>query len=135
MGNSKTEEYWAYDFLWFIEGIPSISKGDLDKYMAAYFDGLYLSNLKNKPTPPANFSKAHFKKADTQINDRQTFEGTINTLDFLTGQPIIFNVKVHVRHYTAVQHTAVLFEISPQDYKNVVWDSLDGVANGFQLKK
>jgi hypothetical protein len=133
-GNSKTEEYWAYDFLWFVDGVQSLSKSHLDKYMADYFNGLYLSNLKNKPTPPANFSKAHFKKAGVQMNDKQTFEGTISTLDFLTGQPITFNVKVHVRQYARMQHTAVLFEISPQNYKRVVWDSLDGVANGFMLK-
>ncbi len=133
--NNKTEEYWAYDFLWFIEGLPSVSKGNLDKYMTDYYNGLYLSNLKGKPAPPAKFTKAHFKKAEAQINDKQTFEGTINTLDFLTGQPITFNVKVHVRHYPQAQHTAVIFEVSPQLYKNVVWDSLDGVANGFELKK
>jgi hypothetical protein len=134
-GNNKTDEYWAYDFLWFVDGMPSLSKGDLDKYMIDYYTGLYLSNLKNKTAAPSNFTKAHFKKATVQVNDKQTFEGTITTLDFLTSQPITFNVKVHVRHYPEVQHTAILFEISPQDYKNVVWDSLDGVANGFQLKK
>lgn len=134
-GNNKTEEYWAYDFLWFIEGQPTISKSDLDKYMMDYYSGLYLSNLKNKTAPPAKFTKAHFRKAEAQINDKQTFEGSISTLDFLTGEPITFNIKVHVRHYPEVQHTAVIFEVSPQSYKNVVWDSLDGVANGFQLKK
>lgn len=134
-GDNQTEEYWAYDFLWFVEGQPSISKSDLDKYMTAYFSGLYLSNLKNKAAPPANFTKAHFKKAAAQINDKQTFKGKISTLDYLTGLPVTFNIKVHVRHYPEVQHTAILFEVSPQPYKNVVWDSLDGVANSLQVQK
>lgn len=133
--SSETEEHWAYDFLWFIEGQPSISKSDLDKYMTDYYSGLYLSNLKNKTAPPPGFTKAHFKKADTQINDKKTFKGTVSTLDFLTGLPVSFNIKVHIRPYPETQHTAILFEVSPQSYKNVVWDSLDGIANGFQLKK
>ena len=130
-GNSKTGEYWAYDFLWFVEGQPPIKKGDLDKYMVQYFTGLYLSNLKNKTNPPASFTKAHFKKAHAQQNDKETYEGNISTLDFLTGQSIAFYAKVHVRYYPEVQHAAILFEISPQPYKNVVWDELDGVVNGF----
>ena len=134
-GNNKTGEYWAYDFLWIVEGEPAISKSDLDKYMTQYFTGLYISNLKNKTAPMPGFIKAKFKKAHAQQNDKETYEGNISTLDFLTGQTIAFYAKVHVRYYPEVQHAAIIFEISPQSYKNVVWDSLDGVANGFSIKK
>jgi hypothetical protein len=134
-GNSKTDEYWGYDLLWFVKGLKSVKKGDLDKYIMQYFNGLYLSNLKNKTNAPSGFTKAGFKKAKAQQNDKETFKGGIKTLDFLTGQPIAFNAKVHVRNYPGVQHTAILFEISPQAYKNVVWDCLDGVVNGFAIKK
>lgn len=134
--NSQSEEYWAYDFLWYVNGLPVIKKSDLDKYMADYYNGLYLTNSKNKPQPTTNFSKAHFKKVDAQINDKLTFEGRISTLDYLTGLPVKFNARVHVRYdASAQQHTAILFEVSPQSYKNVIWDSLDGVANGFRLNK
>jgi len=129
-GKSTTNQYWAYAFLWFVDGDQKLKKDDLESYLTQYFDGLYLSNLKNKTGAPANFTQAKVKKMKAQVNDQQTFEAGINTLDFLSGKTISFYARVHVRNYKT-GHTAVLFEISPQDYKNVVWDELDGVVNGF----
>jgi hypothetical protein len=136
-GDAKnTSQYWGYDFLWYVEGVQSLRKKDLDKYMTSYYNGLYLSNLKGKPTSTGKFTKADIKKADIQqLNDKETYTGTVSTLDFLTGQPINFNLKIHVRQYAPLNHTAIIFEVSPQDYTNMVWDRLDGVANGFSVKK
>jgi len=132
-GDSKTGEYWSYAFLWFIDGLPVYKKDTLENYLTQYFNGLYISNLKNKTNAPANFTAVKLKKNRAALTDQQTFEGKITTLNFLTGQPIAFYVRIHVRNYALNGHTAVLYEISPQDYDNVVWDKLDGVVNGFQV--
>jgi len=134
-GNSKTGEYWAYAFLWFVEGEQSLKKDALQSYLTQYFNGLYLSNLKNKANAPANFTKADIKKARPGLNDEQAFDGKITTLDFLTGQAITFYTRIHIRNYKITGHSAILVEISPQDYQNVVWDKLDGVVNGFEINK
>jgi len=132
-GNSKTDEYWSYTFLWFIDGTPKYKSDTLQSYLTQYFTGLYTSNLKNKPKPPTGFTQAQIKKVSTQPFDQQTFEGNITTLDFLTGQPISFYARIHIRNFTAIGHTAVLVEISPKEYRQPVWTELDGVANGFKL--
>ena len=56
-GNSKSSEYWAYVFLWFIHGKPWLHEDTLNSYLTQYYNGLYLSNLKNKTNPPSNFHK------------------------------------------------------------------------------
>jgi hypothetical protein len=132
-GDSKSSEYWSYAFLWFVDGQQHYKKDTLESYLTQYFNGLYISNLKNKTNAPANFTSVKMKKDKALITDQQTFEGKLTTLNFLTGKPITFYARIHVRNYPASGHTAVLYEISPKDYDNVVWDKLDGVVNGFQV--
>ena len=134
-GKSTTDDYWSYTFLWFINGIPTYKADTLESYLTQYYNGLYLLNLKNKQNAPTNFTHASIKKVHALATDQQTFEGKISTLDFLTGQPITFYARIHVRNYPAIGRTAVLNEISPKDYKNVVWDKLDGIVNGFTITK
>jgi len=134
-GKSTTAEYWSYAFLWFMDGQPKFDKDSLRSYLTQYFNGLYLSNLKDKTGAASNFTKAEVKKVKTLVNDDQTYEATIETLDFLTHQPIKFNARLHIRNFAVTGHTVALFEISPQVYKNVVWDKLDGVVNGFAVNK
>ncbi len=133
-GDSKTGEYWSYIFLWFVDGKPSLNSDILASYLTQYFNGLYISNLKNKTAPqPTNFTKAEVKKISTLPNDQQTYEGTIATLDFLTGQPISFFARVHIRNFDKIKHTAVLYEISPQAYDQPAWGSLDAVVGAFKV--
>jgi len=132
--DSKSEEYWAYVFMWFVDGKPSLDSDTLTSYLTQYFNGLYISNLKDKTTtPPSNFTKAEVKKVGTLPDDQETYEGTISTLDFLTGQPINFFARVHIRNFDKIKHTAVLFEISPQAYGQASWGSLDAVVGGLRV--
>ncbi len=132
--DSKSEEYWAYVFMWFVDGKPSLDSDTLTSYLTQYFNGLYISNLKDKTTtPPSNFTKAEVKKVGTLPDDQETYEGTISTLDFLTGQPINFFARVHIRNFDKIKHTAVLFEISPQAYGQASWGSLDAIVGGLRV--
>ena len=134
-GDSKNEEYWSYAFVWFIDGTPKLNEDTLRRYMNSYFTGLFLTNQKSKSAaPPDNFTDAQFKKIAADVNDNETYEGTITTLNFLTNQQIRFNARVHVRNFAAISKSAILFEISPQDYQHPVWAKLNGIVNGFQLK-
>jgi len=133
-GDSTSIEYWSYTFLWFIEGKPHITADTLQHHITAYFNGLYATNQKpTAPTPPPGFTSVHFKKINAAANDNETYEGSIATLNFLTGRSIKFNVRVHVRSFSAINRSGILFEISPQDYQHPVWSKLDSVVNGFRL--
>lgn len=133
-GNSKSTEYWAYVFLWFIYGKPWLHQDTLNSYLTQYYNGLYISNLKNKTNPPSNFTKANVKAIHHLLNDAETYEGQITTLDFLTGKPITFNTRIHVRNYPQINRTAILFEVAPQDYKQPVWIMMNNIVSGFSVK-
>ena len=133
-GNSKSSEYWAYVFLWFIHGKPWVHEDTLNSYLTQYYNGLYLSNLKNKTNPPSNFTKVNVKVIHRLLNDAETYEGRITTLDFLTGKPITFNTRIHVRNYPQINRTAILFEVAPQDYHQPVWIMMNNIVTGFSVK-
>jgi hypothetical protein len=134
-GNSKSDEYWAYTFLWFIKGKPALNQDTLNHYLTQYYNGLYLSNLKNKKTvPPASFTMADIKSIHRLQNDAESYEGKITTLDFLTGQPITFYTRIHVRGYPQMNCTGILFEVSPQDYAQPVWIKMNNLVAGFSVK-
>lgn len=131
--NAESDEYWSYTYLWFIEGTPKINSDTLQAHLVQYFNGLFRSNNKTKPAnKDVSFTKPQIKRVKTAFNDHETYEGKILTLNFLTGKPIEFFTRIHVRNYT--NHSALLFELSPKPYKNKVWQELDGIVNGFKYR-
>jgi hypothetical protein len=134
-GDSKQENYWSYGFLWFIDGTPKINEDVLKQYLTQYYNGLYLSNQKGKPATLKEFTQLQVKKIATAADDKETYEGRITTLNFLSDDQIILNARIHVRNYAAANKSAILFEISPKDYKQPIWAQLDGIVSGFQFKQ
>jgi hypothetical protein len=134
-GDSKSDEYWSYSFIWFVDGAPHIDNETLQLYFTQYFNGLFKTNQKpNAPATPADFTKVSFTKTAASANDQETYNGTINTLNFLTGLPLTLNVKAHVRNFGTIGKSALLFELSPQDRTHSVWTKLDGIVAGFEVK-
>jgi hypothetical protein len=131
-GDSKSADYWSYSFLWFIEGTPDINPDILKLYLTQYYNGLYISNQKTGPPANNNFTQVQLKKITNADEDLETYEGKIITFNFLNKLPLKLNARIHIRKYIAKNHSAVLFEISPQDYKHTVWDQLDGIVAGFK---
>jgi hypothetical protein len=132
--DNKTGEYWAYTFLWFIEGKPILGKDKVNTYLRTYYDGLYISNIKDKKlTPPKNFTVADVKNVPPLANDQETYEGKIMTLDFLTGEPITLNIRMHVRNLPQIGHSALLIEVSPESYKQPVWVEMNNIVAGFRV--
>jgi hypothetical protein len=133
--DSKSNEYWAYTFLWFIKGKPRLNQDTLNHYLTQYYNGLYLANMKNKKVaPPANFTMVDVRGIHRLLNDMETYEGRITTLDFLTGKPITFNTRIHVRGYPQMNCTGIFFQVAPQDYKQPVWIAMNNLITGFSVK-
>jgi hypothetical protein len=131
-GDSKSPDYWSYSFLWFIEGTPDINPDTLKLYLTQYYNGLYISNQKTGLPANNSITQVQLKKIANADEDLETYEGKIITLNFLNKLPLKLNARIHIRKYTAKNHSAVLLEISPQDYKHTVWDQLDGIVAGFK---
>lgn len=127
-------QYWSYAFVWLIKGSQSFTEKSLSAYMTAYYNGIYLSNLGQKPAPAAGFTSSGFRQVETSNGDRETFEGFVKTLNFLSHDPLALHLRVHVRKSPVGRASAILFEISPQPYTHAVWKELASVSNGFRLK-
>ncbi len=132
--DANNNEYWAYTFLWFVDGSPQVNASLLNTYLTTYFDGLYHSNSKSSPDS-TGFTKTTINTAATATGDQETYSGKISTLNFLTKKPIEFYAAIHVQHYADANETAIFFEISPKPYSNPVWTQLDSIVNGFQIQK
>ena len=130
-GKSESDEYWSYVFVWYLDKPGNVGANALNDCLAQYYTGLYLANLGNKPNPPAGFTHADLKPGIPNTYDNG-YEGTITTLDFMTGKPIKFFVRMAIRPL-ADGHTVFLNEVSPKPYPQPVWQTLDGVIHSFKL--
>jgi hypothetical protein len=134
--DSTSNDYWSYTYVWFIEGTPKVNSDTLKNYITEYFNGLFRLNNKTQSAETAtSFTKPKIKTIKTIINDQETYEGEISTLNFLTGKPLTLFARVHVRNYPGSNHSALLFELSPKPYDNTVWTALDNLVSGFQYKQ
>lgn len=131
-GKAEDNDYWSYVYLWSIDGSPKLNSDTLQRYMAQYFNGLYNANNKVKQ---ADFTRAKIELIKAMGIDQQTYEGSISTLNFLTGKPLVLYTVIHVRNYPAANHSALLFELSPKPYDNIIWDDLNGVVAGFRINQ
>ncbi|WP_295791938.1 hypothetical protein [Mucilaginibacter sp.] len=132
-GDNKSEDYWSYSFVWFVEGAPVINQDSLKKYLTQYYTGLYFTNQKESPTGNRDFTQIQVTKTEASNADIDTYEVKISTINFLNKQTLVLNGRIHVRRYAAINRTALLIEISPQDYKHPVWVGMDGIVGGFKV--
>ena len=132
---SVSEQYWSYAFIWLVEGKQVLSEKVLSDYMTAYYTGIYTANLKDKPAPKPGFTTTRFHKIKPAEEDAVTYEGSVQTLNYLTHQPLSLHVRVHFRKVANASATVMLFEVSPQPYSHSVWQELSTVILGFKLTK
>ena len=132
-GDFKSDDYWSYTFVWFIEGAPVINADSLKRYFTQYYTGLYFTNQKESPTGDRDFTHVQATKIAAANADADTYEVKIATVNFLTKQALALNGRIHVRRYPAVNRTALLIEISPKNYKHPVWVGMDGIVGGFKI--
>jgi len=133
-GDIKSQDYWSYTFVWFVEGAPVINQDSLKKYLTQYYTGLYFTNQKESPTGDRDFAHVQATKITSGNADMDTYKVKIATVDFLTKQGLALNGLIHVCRYPAIKRTALLIEISPQDYKHPVWVGMDSIVSGFKVE-
>ena len=105
----------------------------LQNHMKAYYDGLVALNVKERNIPASKLvpTEVVMKRIKTTGDNRDTFEGTIRMLDYMTQQPITLYCRVQVNNCTQQDRTAVLIELSPKPYKHAVWTVLNQITNRF----
>jgi hypothetical protein len=132
--NSGSEDYWSYAFIWLVEGKQTLSGNKLADYIIAYYNGLYMTNLKEWPAPNPGFTKVSFHRLASTGRDGEAYEGVVNTLNFLNHRQLSLNVTVRLRELSAAKATLITFEVSPKTSSHPVWKQLATIVSGFKLK-
>jgi hypothetical protein len=133
----KSDEYWSYTFLWYLDGTVKTNKKIIAENLKAYYTGLFTVNSdsakvsawKSKPVNTA------FKKVQAAKGDVKTFTGTIEMIDYMQQQPITLNCRAHLKYCKDEDKTILFYELSPQPYTHTVWTSLNQLWLDFRCKK
>lgn len=136
-GKSKSDEYWTYAFLWYLEGGIKTNAGILEQNLKAYYSGLVRSNLEpGKITAEKLITvNTEIKKVKTNTGDLKTYRGTIYMLDYMEQKPITLNCIIHIKSCYGQNKTFIFYEISPKPYSAKVWQRLNQLWAEFRCGK
>lgn len=132
---SATSEYWSYAFLWYLDGSQTLTANIIETNLKEYYTGLIKANNKDSSFSNSVVTKTAFKQVANQKGDIKTFNGTVYMLDYLSKKPITLNCIVHLKTCEGQDKTFVFYQLSPKDYSDKVWQSLDGLWSGFKCRK
>jgi hypothetical protein len=120
-------DYWSYAFLWYLDGQQKMTATLIETNLKEYYTGLISVNKREASLNDSKVVRTVFKEVATQKGDLKTFNGSIYMLDYMSNKPIALYCKVHVRSCSGQNKTFVFYELSPKDYTDKVWQSLDGL--------
>ena len=137
--NVKSDEYWSYAFLWWLDGSPETNSQIIEDNLKAYYTGLININIdsvrRNSLSEKLKSVKTKFKNIKTHKGDLKTYNGTVEMLDFMQLKTITLNCIVHVRSCSEENKTIVFYELSPKPYTHDVWTGLNKLWLDFNCKK
>jgi len=134
---NETNEYWSYAFLWYLDSIEKLDSKIIERNLISYYNGLTNINVDKSKVDVEKLvtATASIKRRSTEQYSFQTFEGTVNILDFMTLKPISLNLLVHIRYCQAQNKTFVFYEVSPMPYADNVWKNLNRLWTNFRCTK
>ena len=136
-GDAKSDEYWSYAFLWFLNGKPVIDATTIEQSLNAYYDGLIGRNIEKRKIPKEKIfkTKVAINKIATSPGDAVTFSGTINMLDYMEQKPNTLNCIIHLKYCAGKDNSFLFFELSPQPSAHAVWNTFDKLWKDFDCNE
>lgn len=136
-GNTKSEAYWSYAFLWYLEGKTELTEKIVADNLRAYYTGLIERNIEPRKIPAEKVFpvKTTIEAVKTDTGDFKTFRGTIHMLDYMEQKPVTLNCIIHLKFCEGKSHTFIFNEISPKPFSDPVWISLNNLWTGFNCHK
>jgi hypothetical protein len=134
--NSRSEQYWTYASLWYLEGTPETNEAMIKQRLTAYYTELIESSAETKKIPAQKVLpvKTWIRELQKEGGDARTYYGAVAMLDYKSQQPISLNCVVHVRHDAERNITVVFFEFSPKPLGNPVWKDMDQLWTDFKFR-
>ena len=135
--NVKSDEYWTYAFLWYLDARPQINEKNIAENLKAYYTGLYKVNTDSSKTAneKAIPVKASFKKVKTATGDLETYSGSIEMMDYMQRKPIVLNCIVRLKVCVEDNKTFLFHELSPKPFTHTNWLALDQLWQNFKCRK
>lgn len=131
--NLKSDEYWSYAFVWWVDGEQAINDTILANYLQAYYTGLVASNTKKNAIASRQLvpATASIKKVTTTAGDAETYKGEITMQDYMDMglKQLVLHCVIHKKQCSG--HTALLFQLSPKDETHAVWNGLNKLNMDF----
>lgn len=133
----KSDEYWTYAFLWYLDGVVKTDEKIIAKNLKAYYTGLFNINTDSAKKTSVKLipTTTAFKKVTIANGDLATFSGTIEMMDYLQLKPIMLNCRAHLKYCRDKDKTILFYELSPKPYTHIVWLSLNQLWLDFKCKK
>jgi hypothetical protein len=133
-GNPKSEEYWSYAFLWYLDEMPTTNETTIQNNLNAYYTGLIGRNIEKRKIPAEKLFpvKTSVKEVKSESGDLKTFRGTINMLDYMEQKPITLNCIVHIKSCAGQGKGFIFYEISPKPSTDKIWSGLALVWKSFE---
>ncbi|HEX5167827.1 MAG TPA: hypothetical protein VFW11_01540 [Cyclobacteriaceae bacterium] len=131
--DAKSDEYWTYAFLWFLEGKQTFEGQILEQHLKAYYSGLVGRNIEPRKISEEKLIPVNSRvtKTHSSAGDQETYTGTVSMLDYMEQKPIVLNCVIHVKSCPEKDNTFVFIEISPQPTSHAIWQSLNQIWTGF----
>ena len=128
-----SEEHWTYTFLWWLNDRPEITSDQLKQNLTDYYEGLVGRNIRermipvNKVTPIA----VNITEKKKEENDEATYTGVVTMTDYLDVNYSAVTLHVVIHQKKCGEHTALIFQISPQPFQHQIWKQLNDILQGF----
>jgi len=131
--NPKSEEYWTYASLWYLDGTAKLNEETLETNLTSYFTGLLTKNIEKQKIPAKKILpvKTWITELPNEKGDLKTYYGAIAMLDYKQQKPISLNCVVHVRSCPGQNKTIIYFEMSPKFLDDPIWKGLDQLWSDF----
>ena len=132
-------DYWSVAYLFWLDEGQKVDGEVLQDNLKIYFDGLVQigggSVPHNIPKDKLILTAAHIQKIKSEPDDKETFSGTIDMLDYMAMIPMRLNVMAHLKECSAQHHLPLFIEISPKPYADVIWSDLKKMKKEFKCEE
>ncbi|WP_378178219.1 hypothetical protein [Aquimarina sp. SS2-1] len=121
-GETNSEDYFSYVFVWVLEEDPKINERTLENIMNIYFDGLMntgaITNFKFFKDIPKT-------KSSMQKMRDYRYQGSIKLYDeFFAKDMITLNANIQYQYCNDGGKHLIWFYLSPQERVHRIWDEL-----------
>ncbi len=124
--DTEHDEFWTLAMAWQVKTNREISIQDLEFNLHHYFDALMHPNhwAKEFPAP-----KLVLKALEMSDSDAMIIKGKLTFFDgFHTGKVMTVNILGNQTLCETTGRSVILFRISPKDYSEPIWDTLNAIT-------